>query len=159
PTPGSAVAGLTTTAAPNPVTQALAVPASGDAAATILVPMKPAASTFVTAPRPPAPIARGRAAPGLLAHLIVSKFCDPLPLYRCERMLARFGVNLTRSTLCDWLAQSAALRRPLWELLRAQVLQSRVIQTDDTPGRVQAQVTAAHQGRLGVQVGDAGHRY
>ncbi|HEY6925465.1 MAG TPA: IS66 family transposase [Steroidobacteraceae bacterium] len=159
PTPVPAEAGPTTTVAPNSATQALTLPASDDAAATVLVPVKPAASTFVTAPRPPAPIARGLAAPGLLAHIIVSKFCDHLPLYRCERMLARFGVNLSRSTLCDWLAQSAALLRPLWELLHAQVLQSRVIQTDDTPVRVQAQQTAAHQGRLWVQVGDLDHRY
>jgi transposase len=140
--------------------------------ATNLTPAEPAArtttetaneatvSTFTTAPRPPAPLARGLAGPGLLAHIIVSKFCDHLPLYRCERMLARFGVTLTRSTLCDWLAQCAALLRPLWELLKGRVLQSRVIQTDDTPVRVQAQAgTAAHQGRLWVQVGDADHPY
>jgi len=100
------------------------------------------------------------AGPGLLAHLIVSKFCDHLPLYRSERMLARFAVALARSTMCDWLAQSATLLRPLWELLKSRVLQSLVIQTDDTPVRVQAQAeAAAHQGRLWVQVGDMGHRY
>src|SRR5262249_414968 len=98
--------------------------------------------------------------PGLLAHVIISKFCAHLPLYRCERILARFGVRLSRSTLCDWLAQSAALLRPLWELLHARVLQSRVIQTDDTPVRVQAQAgAAAHQGRLWAEVGDTGHPY
>ena len=123
-----------------------------------LLPERTATSTFRTAPRPPSPIARGLAAPGLLAHLIVSKFCDHLPLYRCERMLGRFGVLLSRSTLCDWLAQCAGLLRPLWELLKDRVLQSRVIQTDDTPVRVQAQAAmAAHQGRLWVQVGDADH--
>jgi hypothetical protein len=131
-----------------------------DPAATFLVPAGPAASTFLTAPRPPSPIVRGLVGPGLLAHLIVSKFCDHLPLYRCERMLARFGVNLARSTLCDWLAQSGVLLRPLWELLKCRVQQSRVIQTDDTPVRVQAQAgAAAHQGRLWVEVGDADHRY
>jgi transposase len=160
PTPVSAAAGPTTTVAPNTATAALAVPESGDAAVTVLVPEKPAASTFVTVPRPPAPIARGLAGPGLLAHIIVSKFCDHLPLYRCERMLARFGVTLARSTLCDWLAQCAVLLRPLWELLKARVLQSRVIQTDDTPVRVQVQAgVAAHQGRLWVQVGDTNHPY
>jgi transposase len=127
-------------------------------AATSPAPLRPAASTFLTAARPLSPIARGLAGPGLLAHVIVSKFCDHLPLYRCERMLSRFGVNLSRSTLCDWLAQSAGLLRPLWELLRARVLQSRVIQTDDTPVRVQAQAaSAAHQGRLWVEVGDVDH--
>jgi len=131
-----------------------------DTTTTCLIPGWQAASTFLTARRPPSPIARGLAGPGLLAHVIVSKFCDHLPLYRCECMLARFGVNLSRSTLCDWLAQSAALLQPLWELLHARVLQSRVIQTDDTPVRVQTQVgAAAHQGRVWVQVGDTGHRY
>jgi hypothetical protein len=129
-----------------------------DPATTVLTPVTPMASTFVTASRPPSPIARGLAGPGLLAHVIISKFCDHLPLYRCERVLARFGVSLSRSTLCDWLAQSATLLRPLWEMLKSCVQQSRVIQTDDTPVQVQAQAGApAHQGRLWVQVGDAGH--
>ena len=143
---------------PNTPTAPSAAAVLNDPAAMCLIPMTTATSTFRTAPLPPSPIARGLAAPGLLAHLIVSKFCDHLPLYRCERMLARFGVSLSRSTLCDWLAQSAGLLRPLWELLKGRVLQSRVIQTDDTPVRVQAQAgAAAHQGRLWVQVGDAGH--
>jgi transposase len=147
-------------AAPDPATAPSSAAELTDTSATCLVPETTAVSTFLTAPRPPSPIARGLAGPGLLAHVIVSKFCDHLPLYRCERMLARFGVNLSRSTLCNWLAQSAALLRPLWELLHARVLQSRVVQTDDTPVRVQAQEgAAAHQGRLWVQVGDASHRY
>jgi transposase len=147
-------------ATPDTAAAASAVAERNDPATTNLVPVTREASTFLTATRPPSPIARGLAGPGLLAHIIVSKFCDHLPLYRCERMLARFGVNLSRSTLCDWLAQSAVLLKPLWELLHAEVLQSRVIQTDDTPVRVQAQaVAAAHQGRLWVQVGETGHRY
>jgi transposase len=149
-----------TPATPNAAAASLSGSEVTDTAAACLIPPRPAVSTFATAPRPPTPIARGLAGPGLLAHVIVSKFCDHLPLYRCERMLARFGVSLSRSTLCDWLAQSAALLRPLWELLRARVLESRVVQTDDTPVRVQAQAgAAAHQGRLWVQVGDTGHRY
>jgi transposase len=147
-------------ATPHSATASVAASDLTDTTEMRLVPTLPAGSTFVTAPRPPSPIARGLAGPGLLAHVIVSKFCDHLPLYRCERMLARFGVNLSRSTLCDWLAHSAALLRPLWEMLKGCVQQSRVIQTDDTPVRVQAQAgAAAHQGRLWVQVGDAGHRY
>jgi transposase len=143
---------------PNTPTAPSAAAVLSDPAAMCLVPVTTATSTFRTAPRPPSPIARGLAGPGLLAHLIVSKFCDHLPLYRCERMLARFGVSLSRSTLCDWLAQSAGLLRPLWDLLKDQVLKSRVIQTDDTPVRVQAQAAlAAHQGRLWVQVGDEDH--
>jgi transposase len=100
-------------AAANAAAGAPSVVELNDPAAMRLTPERPAVSTFLTAPRPPSPIARGLAGPGLLAHRIVSKFCDHLPLYRCERMVARFGVNLARSTLCDWLAQSAALLRPL----------------------------------------------
>jgi transposase len=143
---------------PNTEAAPFSVAELDDPATTRLIPVPPALSTFLTASRPPSPIARGLAGPGLLAHLIVSKFCDHLPLYRCERILARFGVNLSRSTLCDWLAQSAVLLRPLWELLKGRVQQSRVIRTDDTPVRVQARAGApAHQGRLWVEVGDAGH--
>jgi transposase len=130
-------------ATPNTATASFSMSELTDTAATCLIPVGRAASTFLTAPRPPSPIARGLAGPGLLAHVIVGKFCDHLPLYRCERMLARFGVSLSRSTLCDWLAQSAALLRPLWELLKGRVLQSCVIQTDDTPVRVQAQAEVA----------------
>src|SRR5262249_20120742 len=86
---------------PNTASASFSVSALTDTAATYLAPVQPAVSTFLTAPRPPSPIARGLAGPGLLAHVIVSKFCDHLPLYRCERMLARFGVSLSRSTLCD----------------------------------------------------------
>ena len=143
---------------PNTAAAPFSVAELKDPATTVLIPAPSMVSTFLTASRPPSPIARGLAGSGLLAHLIVSKFCDHLPLYRCERMLARFGVTLSRSTLCDWLAQSAALLRPLWELQKGRVQQSLVIQTDDTPVRVQAQAgAAAHQGRLWVQVGDAGH--
>src|SRR5262249_16308341 len=107
---------------PNTAAAPLSVAELTDTAAICLIPERPAASTFCTAPRPPSPIARGLAGPGLLAHVIVSKICDHLPLYLCERMLARFGVPLARSTMCDWLAQCAGLLRPLWELLRSQVL-------------------------------------
>jgi transposase len=159
PTTASETAGaaLSTLERNDPLATDLA-PAEAAASTTATAANQAGGSTFTTAPRPSAPLARGLAGPGLLAHLIVSKFCDHLPLYRCERMLARFGVTVARSTLCDWLAQSAGLLRPLGELLKHQVLKSRVIQTDDTPVRVQAQAAmAAHQGRLWVQVGDADH--
>jgi transposase len=153
-----APAALAAPTSPNTATAAPAVVELNDPAATCPTQVGPVESTFLTAPRPASPIARGLAGPGLLAHLIVSKFCDHLPLYRSERILARFGVTLSRSTLCDWLARCAVLLTPLYQLLKGRVLQSRVVQTDDTPVRVQAQAgAAAHQGRLWVQVGDADH--
>jgi transposase len=52
-------------------------------------------------PPPPEPIPRGVAAAGLLAHVIVSKYVDHLPLYRQQSILGRLGWEVTRSTLCD----------------------------------------------------------
>ena len=73
---------------------------------------------MLSLPRDPMPVTseivrRGRPGPGLLAHVIVSKYVDHLPLYRQERILARQGVSLRRSTLCDWMAASAERLRPL----------------------------------------------
>jgi transposase len=66
---------------------------------------------IVQAPAPGRPIARGLAGPGLLAHVLVSKYCDHLPLHRQAQIYAREGVELDRSTLADWVGQSSALRR------------------------------------------------
>ena len=55
------------------------------------------------APTPPLPIERGLPGPGLLAHVLVAKYCDHLPLYRQAEIYAREGVDLDRSTLADWV--------------------------------------------------------
>ena len=57
---------------------------------------------FTQAPLPSRPIERGRPGPGLLAHVLVSKYADHLPLYRQSRVYAREGIDLDRSTLADW---------------------------------------------------------
>ena len=72
------------------------------------------------------------AGPGLLAYVLVNKFSDHLPLYRQQDVLARHGVFLARSTLCGWMAQCAQRLRPLVELMRQRVLQSDVINADET---------------------------
>jgi transposase len=82
------------------------------------------------------PIERGLAGPGLLAYVLVSKFSEHLPLYRQQDVLARHGIFLARSTLCGWLAQCAVLLGPLVELMRQRVVQSDVINADETPVRV-----------------------
>lgn len=64
---------------------------------------RPCQGEVAVAPLPPSPIEQGMAAPGLLAHVLVSKFADHLPLNRQEAMLRRAGVTLPRSTLCDWV--------------------------------------------------------
>ena len=85
-----------------------------------------------TAPKPPQPIDRGLAGPGLLALVTASKFDDYLPLYRQELVLSRAGLFLARSTLCDWLMSLGTLVQPLVERLRQDIFQSRVVQTDGT---------------------------
>lgn len=115
-------------------------------------------SLIETAPLPKMPIAKGLAGPGLLAHLIVSKYQDHLPLHRLEGIFARQGVEVSRSTMCDWMAQCAALLIPLYELLKADVLRSRLIHTDDTRVPVQEPgSTRTKSGRLWVYVGDRDH--
>ena len=65
--------------------------------------------TIKTAAMPAQPIPRSIAAPGLLSHILVSKFQDHLPLHRQEQMLRRIGIDIPRSTLCLWVIRSAAL--------------------------------------------------
>jgi len=65
------------------------------------------------APAAAMPTPRGRAAPGMLAHVLVSKYCDHLPLYRQSEIYAREGLDLDRSTLCDWVGQAAWLLQPI----------------------------------------------
>jgi transposase len=91
----------------------------------------------IAAPKPATPIAKGLPGPGLLAHLIVSKYTDHLPLHRLERSYERQGFFLHRSTLCDWLGACADLLRPPYDLMVSVVLQSRALHTDDTTVKMQ----------------------
>lgn len=83
-------------------------------------------------------IDKGMAEPGLLAHVVIEKYVDHLPLYRQGQRLRRQGITLSDSTLGGWIAQSAALIAPLYEALREEVLKSGYIQADETPIPVQA---------------------
>jgi transposase len=85
------------------------------------------------APKPPVAIEKCMAGPGLLAYVIVGKYSDHLPLHRLEKILGRHDIDIARSTMCDWMAGCAAALRPLYDLMKSQVLKSRVIHTDDTP--------------------------
>src|SRR5262245_7570799 len=113
-----------------------------------------------TGPAVVGPIPKGLPGPGLLAHLLTCKYADHLPLNRLEGIVARSGVRLSRSTLCDWMASAAVLLGPLVALMRARLLSSRVIHTDDTSvpflerGR-----DKARDGHLWVYLGDRDHPY
>lgn len=90
---------------------------------------------------PSLPIERGRPGSALLAHVLVSKYCDHAPLYRQSVIYARAGVELDRSTLADWVGQSAALLAPLAEAITLHVKAGVTLHADDTtvpvldPGR------------------------
>ncbi|MCY2924497.1 MAG: IS66 family transposase [Planctomycetota bacterium] len=115
---------------------------------------------IATAEKPLSPIEKGLAAPGLLAYVIVSKYSDHLPLHRLERILDRHGIDIARSTMCDWAAQSAEALRPLYDLMAKEVLASRIIHTDDTPVAVlDRQLPQTRQGRFWVYLGDDSHPY
>ena len=110
--------------------------------------------------KPMQPIEKGIPGPGLLAHVITSKFADHLPLYRLEGIFSRHGVEMRRSTMCGWLAHVAQLLDPLYERMCSEVLASKVIFTDDTPVPVQDRSrTKTRTGRLWVYVGDREHPY
>ena len=121
----------------------------------------PSERRFTTAgPAVLGPIPKGLPGPGLLAHLLTCKYADHLPLHRQVGIVARSGVRLSRSTLCDWMASAATLLGPLVALMRARLLLSRVIHSDDTSvpflerGR-----DKAREGHLWVYIGDRDHPY
>src|SRR4051812_31269992 len=114
----------------------------------------------VIAERLPEPIEKGLPGPGLLAHVAVSKYADHLPLYRQEGIFKRFGVDLSRSTMCDWMAAAADLLAPIVKAMLTRVLMSDVVQTDDTPVKVQDHDgKGIKTGRLWVHIGDHNHRF
>lgn len=89
--------------------------------------------TIHQAPAPERPIAKGRASAGLLAHVLVSKYCDHLPLYRQSQIFARQGVTLNRSTLANWVGGASWWLEALRDRLAAHVFASGKLFADDTP--------------------------
>jgi transposase len=106
------------------------------------------------------PIARGLCGPGLLAHAVTAKFADHVPVHRLAGQLARSGVDLSPSTLGDWLAAAAKLLGPLYLLMKQRLLHARVLHGDDTPVKLRVvgakKTTKAH---LWVYIGDADYPY
>jgi len=88
---------------------------------------------IVQAPAPTRVVERGLAGPGLLAHVLVSKYADHQPLYRQSEMYKREGVELERSTLADWVGAASRLVEPLVEALRRYVMGAGKLHADETP--------------------------
>ena len=114
-----------------------------------------ACETVFQAPMPALPIERGRPGPALLAHVLVAKYCEHLPLYRQSAIYARQGVELDRSTLCDWVGRMAFHLGPVAQAIASHVRDGVAIHADDTtvpvldPGRGKTKT-----GRLWVAVRD-----
>jgi transposase len=104
---------------------------------------------ILEAPAPPRPVERGLAGPGLLAHVLIAKYADHLPLYRQSEIYAREGVDLDRSTLADWVGSASHLLSPLVDQLRRHVLAASKLHADDTP----VPVLGARRGHVPLQVG------
>jgi transposase len=114
-----------------------------------------ACDAMTQAPAPPMPTPRGRATPAMLAHLLVSKFVDHLPLYRQSEIYARQGLEIDRSTLGDWVGQAAWLLDPVVAAIRRHVFAAEKIHGDDTTVPVLAPgLGRTATGRLWVYVRD-----
>jgi transposase len=88
---------------------------------------------IVQEPAPSRAIDRGLVGPGLLAHILVAKYSDHLPLYRQSEIYAREGVDLDRSTMADWVGGASRMLEPLVEVLRRHVMSTATLHADDTP--------------------------
>jgi transposase len=114
-----------------------------------------ACDAIIQAPAPAMPTPRGRATPAMLAHLLVSQYCDHLPLYRQSEIYAREGMDLDRSTLCDWVGQATWLLDPIVAKIRQHVFAAEKIHGDDTTVPVLAPgLGRTKTGRLWVYVRD-----
>ena len=90
----------------------------------------------VQVPMPPQVIDKGICGPGLLAHVVLAKYLQHLPLYRVQQEIARFGVEITRTTLADWVAATATALEPLYHLVRDDLMAGSYLQVDETPVQV-----------------------
>ena len=91
---------------------------------------------MVQEPAPSRPIPGSMAGPNLLAHILVSKFDDHLPLYRQHEIFARMGADIPESTLVGWCGRAMKTLQPLIERIEADIMSSDLLHADDTPIRV-----------------------
>lgn len=111
--------------------------------------------TIVQASAPSRPIERSYAGPGLLAHVLVSKYCDHIPLYRQSQIYARSRVEIDRATLAEWVGSASTLVDPLLGALSKYVMSAQKLHADDTPIPVLAPGTGKTKtGRLWIYVRD-----
>ena len=116
------------------------------------------ACTVKTASKPAQPIEKSTAGASLLAQVIVAKTVDHLPLNRQEKIFERHGVDISRQTMCGWMAQCADVLKPVYGSLKEVLFQSKVIGTDDTSVKVlDVKLPFARTGRIWPYYGDKDH--
>ena len=93
-------------------------------------------ATVMIAPLPAQLLPKSNATSGLLAHIITGKFVDSLPFYRQEKQFSRLGIDLSRTTMCNWSAKVAEKLEPLMGLIRKHVLDGNFINADETTFQV-----------------------
>jgi transposase len=114
--------------------------------------------TVKTATKPPQPIEKSMAGASLLAQVIVAKTVDHLPLNRQEKIFERHGAEISRKTMCGWMAQSAEALESLYASMKEVLFQSKVIGTDDTSVKVlDRKLPFARTGRMWPYYGDKDH--
>jgi len=87
---------------------------------------------IIIAPKPAQPIPRSFASASLLAYVIVAKFMDSLPLYRQEMIFKRLSIDISRSTLSNWVLKSAELLNPFYNRLHEHLIRQKILQADET---------------------------
>jgi transposase len=112
----------------------------------------------LSAPAPAQAVEKGLAAEGLLAHVVTSKYVDHQPLHRLEKIFGRYGADLSRKTLCDWVAECAHALTPIYEHLGRTIVTADYLQTDDTPITILQDDGSSRTGRLWVYVDPIGRR-
>jgi transposase len=112
----------------------------------------------VEAPAPPQAVEKSLAGEGLLAHVVVSKYVDHTPLHRLSGIFTREGIDLARTTLCDWVADVATALVPIGEQLRREVVAADYLQTDDTSVTVLGDAGGSFKGRLWVYLDPLGRQ-
>jgi len=108
----------------------------------------------VRPPLPPAAIDKSMAGSDVLAAILVSKYADHLPLYRQQKIYRREGIELKRATMCDWVGKCSFILKPIVEQMKAEMLSSRVIQSDDTGVKYLDPPGPAKNGYLWAYVGN-----
>ena len=101
---------------------------------------KPCEGNIKIAPMPVLFLPKSIATPELVAHTIIAKYCDHLPLYRQESIWQRLEIDLPRSSLCGWVLKTAELCEPLIKLLRQEIIIYDYAQADETTVQVLAEV-------------------